>query len=224
VALGYLQEGLGIVRELGNQSAELEFLEVLVMVEREGTNLARARSTLEAALALQRALGKIRPLASLLIYAGDLAHYEGDDARARSSYQECLALGIDLEWAWRSLGYTALIEGDQPAARRYLRNSLEWYRNHGMPLGQVECLNGYAGLALSQQKWEKAGQILGAVVTLHRKLTGGTLHGRDRRESDRFVAAARAALGEQDFAAAWAAGEAMTLDQAVAYALEHSDG
>jgi hypothetical protein len=35
-----------------------------------------------------------------------------------------------------------------------------------------------------------------------------------------LVAPLRAALGEEAFAAAWAAGRAMTLEQAIAYALE----
>jgi hypothetical protein len=37
------------------------------------------------------------------------------------------------------------------------------------------------------------------------------------------MAAARAALGEEAFAAAWAEGQAMTLEEAVAYALENSE-
>jgi len=41
-----------------------------------------------------------------------------------------------------------------------------------------------------------------------------------RADYDRYVAAARAQLDEATFAAAWAQGRAMTLDQAVAYALE----
>ena len=46
-----------------------------------------------------------------------------------------------------------------------------------------------------------------------------------RGEYDRTVAAARAALGEEAFTAAWAAGRAMSLDAAVAYALtETLDG
>ena len=36
-----------------------------------------------------------------------------------------------------------------------------------------------------------------------------------------FLVAARALLGEEAFAAAWAAGKAMTTDQAIAYALEN---
>jgi hypothetical protein len=41
-----------------------------------------------------------------------------------------------------------------------------------------------------------------------------------RRTFDESVAAVRPALGDQAFATAWAEGRAMTLEQAVAYALE----
>jgi hypothetical protein len=39
---------------------------------------------------------------------------------------------------------------------------------------------------------------------------------------DRQVGTVRAALGDAAFAAAWAAGEAMTLEEAIATALEHT--
>jgi hypothetical protein len=42
----------------------------------------------------------------------------------------------------------------------------------------------------------------------------------ERRDYERIVATARAQLGEEAFAMAWAAGRAMSLDQAIAYALE----
>ena len=49
----------------------------------------------------------------------------------------------------------------------------------------------------------------------------GTVHMPDvRAEAPGFLERARAALGEAGYAAAWAAGRAMTLEQAVAYALE----
>jgi hypothetical protein len=40
---------------------------------------------------------------------------------------------------------------------------------------------------------------------------------------ERTVAEGRATLGEAAFAAAWTEGRAMSLDQAVAYALEETD-
>jgi hypothetical protein len=42
----------------------------------------------------------------------------------------------------------------------------------------------------------------------------------DRPVVDRAVAATRRSLGEEAFAAAWAEGRAMTLEQALAYALD----
>jgi hypothetical protein len=45
-----------------------------------------------------------------------------------------------------------------------------------------------------------------------------------RRAYEESVMAAKGALGDERFAAAWAEGQAMTLDEAVEYALEKSDG
>ena len=44
-----------------------------------------------------------------------------------------------------------------------------------------------------------------------------------RADFDRYVAAACAQLDEATFTAAWAEGRTMSLDQAIAYALEGSD-
>jgi hypothetical protein len=41
----------------------------------------------------------------------------------------------------------------------------------------------------------------------------------DRRTFEESIAAARASLGEAEFAVEWARGQAMTLEQAVDYAL-----
>jgi hypothetical protein len=49
----------------------------------------------------------------------------------------------------------------------------------------------------------------------------GTVHvPQVRAEAPGFLERARQALGEAGYAAAWAAGRAMTLEEAVAYALE----
>jgi hypothetical protein len=45
------------------------------------------------------------------------------------------------------------------------------------------------------------------------------MHGQDRRANERFITATRAALGEARFAAVWAEGQAMTLDEAIALTL-----
>jgi hypothetical protein len=45
----------------------------------------------------------------------------------------------------------------------------------------------------------------------------------DRADYERQVAAISAVLGEEAFAAAWAAGRAMSLDEGIAHALQGDD-
>jgi predicted ATPase/DNA-binding XRE family transcriptional regulator len=219
-----LEEGLAIARELGDRSAESSFLVALMMIETELGNFAAAHQRLEDGLALEQALADPGRLESLLLYGGDLAMAEGDVATARSRYESGLTVGDTPEWSLRMLGFVALDDGDLAAAHRYFRDSLDVYRRKGWPLGQAECLNGFAGLALAQEQSETAAQLLGAIAAFHRAVSGGGFHSHDRRANERFLAAARSVLGESGFATAWTAGQALTLDQAVAYALGKDRG
>jgi hypothetical protein len=76
-----------------------------------------------------------------------------------------------------------------------------------------------AGLANSQGASERAARLFGA---MHRLLaeTGIQLHPLDRREHDRYAAAARERLGQDAWDAAFAAGRVLTLEAAVAEALQ----
>jgi predicted ATPase/DNA-binding XRE family transcriptional regulator len=220
-----LEEGLAIARELGDRLAEADFYNALMIMEIDLGNFAAAHEQFEAGLALARVHAQPSRLTSFLVYGGDLAMAEGDLAAARALYEESLVIGDTPDWPLRMLGFVAMGEGDLSRARRYFIDSLNVYRRRVIsPLGEVECLNGFAGLALAQEKWEKAGRLLGAIAALQRATSGGGFHGQDRRENERFVAAARAALGEQGIAKAWNAGDAMTLEQAIAYALEDDGG
>ena len=53
---------------------------------------------------------------------------------------------------------------------------------------------------------------------------GAPLSAKGRAEAEQDVAAARAALGEDAWAAAFAAGRALSLEQAIAEALSEADG
>jgi hypothetical protein len=52
-----------------------------------------------------------------------------------------------------------------------------------------------------------------------REASGSRIDNLDRINSDRIVPIVRAQLGESAFAAAWAAGRALPLEQAITYAL-----
>ena len=81
------------------------------------------------------------------------------------------------------------------------------------------CLVGLAGVAGRQGQPERAARLLGAAEALGEALYEPPRSG-SRIHFELYVAAARAQLDEATFEAAWAEGRAMTLEQAVAHALE----
>ncbi len=78
-----------------------------------------------------------------------------------------------------------------------------------------------AWLAVATGQSARAAQLGGAAEAL-REALGAALHPVLRPGHARAVQAVREALGEDACAAAWAEGQAMTLEQAVAYALEET--
>ncbi len=66
---------------------------------------------------------------------------------------------------------------------------------------------------------ERAARLFGAAEA-PREAAGASVLPFYRADYERGVAAARAGLGEQSFAAAWERGRSMTLEEAVGYALE----
>jgi non-specific serine/threonine protein kinase len=83
-----------------------------------------------------------------------------------------------------------------------------------------ECLGGFAAILGVTGKPEGAAQLLGAMESLLESIsTVRATDSTDQREYDHYAAAVRTQLDEERFAKAWSAGRAMTLEQAIAYAL-----
>jgi hypothetical protein len=112
-------------------------------------------------------------------------------------------------------------QGNYGAARAHWMESLAIHRERGSKGGIAKGLEGLAAVAVAQAQPERAARLFGAAEGL-REAMGAPLPPSDRAEYDRDVAAARTALGEEAFAAAWQAGRAMSLDDAVAFALDET--
>jgi hypothetical protein len=112
----------------------------------------------------------------------------------------------------------AASRGDPGRATGYLCESLAVRRELGERLGIAECLEGLAAVADGTGQPDRAARLLGAAGTL-REAIGAPLPPVDRPAHEAAVQATRGLLGEAAFAAAWAAGRALPLEQAVAEAL-----
>jgi hypothetical protein len=92
--------------------------------------------------------------------------------------------------------------------------SLELGRRMGLKHTILLCLEGLARVAVAQGRMGRAARLCGAAVALREDM-GWPLPPAKRAEHDRTVAAAREALGEEAYAAAWARGHELSLEEVI---------
>ncbi|HEX5504168.1 MAG TPA: BTAD domain-containing putative transcriptional regulator [Thermomicrobiales bacterium] len=191
---------------------------------------AGGRARAEEALALFRAVGDKLGLAQTLNTLAEHARFGGDDARAAAYYAEALALERELGDRQRiavvlhNLGYMALHRGDPPGAARSFTAAYRINEEVGYKIGPLSLLEGLAAVAGAAGAPARAARLYGAWAALCAPPgTEFKLHPPDQVEYERYAGAARAAVGETAWAAAWAAGGALPLDRAVAEALAFAD-
>ena len=100
-----------------------------------------------------------------------------------------------------------------------LAESLATRRELADKAGIVGCLEGMAAVALAKRRPERAARLFGTSAML-RETIDAPLSPAERLAYERDLVMGRAQLDEGTFAAAWAEGRTMTLEQAVAYGLE----
>jgi len=115
--------------------------------------------------------------------------------------------------------YLALHQADQACAEALLVESLVLSRDSGNWDQIAWDLTGFGGVAVAQGQPERAGRLLGAAEAWF-AAAGHVIAPTERAEHDGYIAAIHALLDDATFAAAWAQGHAMSLEQAIAYALE----
>ncbi len=147
-----------------------------------------------------------------------------DESEERSLYEEGLASLRELGDR-RGVATTLLNLGnvlrdqdalDQAAAR--YGESLSLHRELQDRLGVAHCLQGMAMVAGRRGDAGRSARLCGAAAAL-RAAIGAPHAPANRAAFERTTASARAALGDAAFTEAWAAGEALSLEEAIADAL-----
>ncbi len=223
-AMAYYEESLAMKRALGDQRGCGMTLSNMAAAARDQGDYARSVALLEESIALHREIHDKPGLAYALNNLGDVARDRGDPTRAAPLYEESLALfreqgdqsGIAL--VLKNLGDVARLSDDTVRATALYKETMTRYRATRNTLGIAECIESLAMIALMQDRWERGARLLGAADTL-RGTIGAPLPPIDRDAYKRAAAPAHAALGEEAFAAAWAAGTALTLELTMAEAM-----
>jgi predicted ATPase/class 3 adenylate cyclase len=243
------KDSLALYSELDDKWGLALSLNRLGLVAREQGDYETARALFEESLALRQGLGNRRGIALVLYDLGTVAHRQGDYQRACALLTESLTQfrelenSIDIAFALHALGHVALARGDTRRAALHFRESLTLLPVsaeplvHGVVLGILasvthadlnlhfprpilcEALSSLAAVAHADGHAERAARLLAAAATV-REAAGIHAVPSWQEDTERLDAAVRADLSADVFATAWAEGQAMTMDQAMAYALD----
>jgi tetratricopeptide (TPR) repeat protein len=224
-ARSLLLASLRIWREQGDRISVAYGLRSLGWTANHQGDLATTRSLLEDSLALFREVGDRWSMARVLGDLGEVMTAQGDYPAARRIYEQGLTL-------WRALGnrqgianlqnglgYVVTEEGDFEGALALFTEALAIRRESGDPARLAWSLAGFAYLAAARGQAARAVRLAGAADAL-RELSGMRAATSSIAKLERRLVEARAALGEAATASSWAEGRLMTLEAALADALD----
>jgi predicted ATPase len=227
---------LVIERELGNKKGVGNALNGLGTVAFEQGDYDSARLLFEQSLSIARELGDKQGMTITLNNLGLATREQGDYVTARSLYEEGLAIARErgdrrgMGYLLGSLGLMALEQREYTQARALYAESLELFQEVGHKwaiamavagLGGVQV--GSAGDVRETAELRRGAVLLGAAAGLLQSMDA-MLASEDRRPYERAIEQARTQLGEEAFQAAWQEGFAMSMGEAVEYALEGTPG
>jgi predicted ATPase/DNA-binding CsgD family transcriptional regulator len=224
------RQALAILDGLGDRRGAAWALTALAIGAYRRGDLPEARVRGEQGLALFRAAGDRAGVAWSLSYLGLAARDQGDFAAARALLEEGTAIGRELgdaEILTRSLLGLAFVDldasGDYAGGGQKFRECLALAAELRHPYPLAYSLEGLAGVAAAIGQPERAIRLAGAAAAL-RTATDAVPAPQLRAKYESWLEPARRALGDDAQAAAWAEGQALALDEAVAYGLSSEPG
>lgn len=224
-ACRHFEESLAIRREIGNRQGSAQILLFLGGISLERGDFAEARALIEENLVIRRLLGDERGIIQALIVLGRIALVDGDVDTAEALEEEAIerCRGDIDKWliaaAMNNLGRVARAQGHYELAARRHAESLRLRRDLGARRDVAECLTDFGALAAAQADWMRAAQFLGAAESL-RQAIGTRLPPVDQAEFEDLRTQVQSRLDYSSWSNAYAAGKAMSPEEAIAFALE----
>ncbi len=223
------EEGLAIYREMGDRGGIASAVIDLGAVDFDQGDFQAARVRFEEGLAIQRGLRNAQGIAGALHNLGAVANACGDNDAAWKFLEEGLSIYRELGDQWgiamalSNLGSLAVERAEIALAQALHEESLAIRRELHERRGIAESLEGLARVKSVRARTGAAVRIWSAAQQLREEI-GAPLSPPDRAAQDVRIAAARTTMTDAAaFETAWQEGRAMTMEQAIDYALADSD-
>jgi predicted ATPase/DNA-binding SARP family transcriptional activator len=221
-------EVLENARRAGNRFREANSLSHHGIVLAAQGELAAGQHAIEDAVQQAQELGNIRSIAHWTKALGAIAVLQQEHPRARELLEKSLSIYRSLDDAWgilgsiSSLALVALDEHENDRARRLLHESIELLRKNGHHYRAAKLLDLSARLAADEQRSRRAVCLFASANACRESHGAELFEGEVRPDPAPYIGQLRSALGKAAFGEAWTQGRAMTLDQALDYALDES--
>jgi predicted ATPase/transcriptional regulator with XRE-family HTH domain len=216
------EESLALRRLSGNQHGMTVTLGSLSLIAMGQRDWAAAQAYAEENLRICCEIGSQNGKAISLKVLGELAFGRRDYTAAHARYQESMAIAEAT--GDRSLMGDALVclatttwkQGNTEAASLLLEKALKLFQGQGNIAGMLEALDYVVAVALTQGYPRHALMLAGAVAALRESIAAPRLS-IHQPEVERMLEQAREALAGEAAAEAWLQGQAMTLDEVMAW-------
>ncbi len=226
----YGEESVALYRTLGRQPSLALALEGLGSTFVHQGNLIAARTLFGEQLALAQLLDKATLRSGALVGLGWIARLQGDFATAYEYFTEALTIRRELREDWMIgealdlLGEVRQQQGAWEEARHHYLEGLTVAHAFGDKGGMALILYHLSTLTLAQRQPERAARLLGAATVLRRASGGIHFHSPTTlADWESTSTTLQTVLGAERFAARWAEGQAMRLEEAIAFALTTDD-
>jgi non-specific serine/threonine protein kinase len=222
-------EALTLYRELGDQvNSAWALLFLGASYAGSLSEVSEGMSLTEEALALFQSHRIKSGIIRALNQMGEFARLDDDFDRAGKAYEECLfhcrEFGDKQREAF-ALGNSALVaqyRGNYKQAESRITKALMLFRELNTKYPPAMQLAFLSGPVAAQGNPERAAKLLGASDALL-KAMGLRQQPQDQPIVDRFEDAIRSQLGEEAFKSAWEKGQAMSMEQAISFALKEEN-
>ena len=228
-ALTYAHQMLAVWREADAQSNVAQALILMSQIHIEAGDCAQARDVALEALRIGRVINDADATAGALLHLGEAELSLGEIIQAETYFRESHALCQAPDWhqhvwlslACKGLGEIALIRHEYDRAREFLLMGAERGVFVRLRLLNLVSLAGVIGTMprRATADVQRAAKIWGATEALCEKV-GTQLAPGNRMRIDALIAEARTRIAPKTFAAAWAEGRELSLDEAIAVCLE----
>jgi tetratricopeptide (TPR) repeat protein len=226
----YLEKALSLLRDSGNLIQMAGMLIDLAAIDYSEGQYELALKEFEEFIKNDRNLKaeyfKTNDLRTVFARA-TIAIIKGDYEQSRLGYEECAEVikkvgdRYNSNWLYARAGHAAVLQGDFLTARSIFTEVTCGFKNISSENGLAFTLEGAANLCARIGKYKQAAHLIGWADAARKRVGDTRPHG-EQADIDRIISACLLKIGEEFFSDAYDAGQKMTMDEVVQYALEES--